>query len=312
MSRRRRTALHSVAILVLLAANVACGSDRRPDSEVTSSSEPKPAYTELPFELDSTATSIAVNGDGIYVADFGEGNELEAQLSHMSSDDGRVLLLENGATVQKEAVTRVGAPTGIALGPDESLYVVDHYGGRVMRFAKGSTTPVLLPFTGGRPAMVAVNAAGDVVVLTDRDIQILPNGAPTATVINTFTGDALTVNGDGAIYFTDGIGRVQVLDKGATRPRLLSQSTSAAGVIAMTFDTNGDRYVIEETCTATKKDGNREMCVTFKYAVRKYANGSTTATDIPIAGLQFPTSIALGQDDIFITDNKRVLKMPRP
>ena len=247
-----------MSVVLFIAFVAACGSEDKPASGTTSTEvasgttsteAAKPAYTELPFTLDSTAAAVAVNDDGVYVADFGKGNQADWSGFSVSSDEGRVVLLETGANVQKDVV-KVAAPIGMALGPDGSLYVVESMSmdkiprwrgaeaQRVVKFPSGSTTPVplLFPTDFPGPENVAVSEAGDVVVLYDSSVQTLP-GEPNARVASTdvsrafcwyscgpHSSRALAVSRDGAIYFP-GVGdTIMVIDKGASEPRKFAES----------------------------------------------------------------------------------------
>ena len=275
-------------------------------SATPSAKAAKPAYTELPFTLDGTATAVAVNGDGVYVADFGMGNELDPNNVIMHTEEGRVVLLETGANVQKDVV-KVAAPLRMALGPDGSVYAFENRfedsSSQVVKFPHGSTTPVPLHFP-PRPRNVAVSETGDVVVLYDDSVQILPNGAPTAALVSIDVdrfNDALALSRDGAIYFFGGraINEIMVIDKGAPKPRKFADSTNQ--ILAMAVDANGDLYVLD----VDQAQG------TASYAVRKFTHGSTTPTDVLVTGLESPNSIAVSNGDVYIADGKRVLKLPR-
>lgn len=88
-----------------------------------------------------------MNSDRVYVADFGKGNEVGSTGSSVSTDEGRIVRLATDSNVQSDVV-KVAAPIGMALGSDGSLYVVEKgiTDNRVVKFDRGSTTAVPLPF----------------------------------------------------------------------------------------------------------------------------------------------------------------------
>lgn len=326
-----RRALYASAVLCV-AFVAACGSNDKPTADATSSGvasgttsasaeAAKPATTALPLTLDSTAAAVAVSDRGVYVADSGEGNETTVSGSFSSSDEGRIVLLEPGSNVQKDVV-KVVAPTGMAVGPDGSLYVLENkpMHNRVVKFPSGSTTPVPLPFPTEFPGPenIAVDEAGNVVVLYESSIQTLPGGEPTATAATTDLGgrveSAFAVSRDGAVYFIDGSDAIMVLDKGASSPKTFAESVhdrlKAGGIVAMTVDENGDVYVLDRAyeCNGMCEPAEEAAAI---FTLHKFAGGSSTPIAIPVTGLKSPTSIAVGNGDIYIADGNGVVKLAR-
>jgi len=84
----------------------------------------------------------------------------------------------------------------------------------------------------------------------------------------------------------------------------------AGGIVAMALDANGDLYVLDRAFECNGLCEPEEEAAA-SYTVKKLAGGSTTPTEIPVTGLKSPTSMAVGNGDIYIADGKRVLKLPR-
>jgi len=274
--------------------------------------------TQVPFTLAGYAATVAVTDRGVYVADTGQRNDVDPDGGWTKlSNDGRAMLLETGATVQKDVATKVGAPISMAVGRDGAVYLLTVVPDRVVQYANGSTTPVPLPFKigGGLDSWarkIAVTPDGDIVLLTDRNIQILSKGAQAPTVLEPgIGGKMLAVDRRGAIYFVGGFDDVKVIEKGATEPRTLEkkdETDPAKRIVAMAFDSNNDRYAIYATCGPNQPPGQIRPCNTDVFTVRKFADNSTSPTDIPVQGLTSPTSMAVSATDIYIADGKRIVK----
>ena len=85
--------------------------------------------------------------------------------------------------------------------------------------------------------------------------------------------------------------------------------------MAMAVDENGDLYVIDRSPADCGRRPRIDVCddeelAARTFAVRKFAAGSTTPTEVLSTGLVLPTSIAVNNGDIYIADGKRVLKLP--
>jgi uncharacterized RDD family membrane protein YckC/streptogramin lyase len=122
------------------------------------------APTVLPFTSNGP-TGVAVDAAGtVYVAD-------EA-----------VLRLTAGATTPDTVPFTVtnassGGAWGVAVDTAGTVYITDPYWQRVVKLAAGSTTQVVLPFTGlGRALGVAVDTAGNVYVADSDRVLKLPAG----------------------------------------------------------------------------------------------------------------------------------------
>jgi serine/threonine protein kinase, bacterial len=144
-----------------------------------------------------------------------------------------------------------------------NLYVTDFLNNRVVKLAAGSTTPVVLPFTGlHEPGAVAVDAAGDLYVTDGGNHRVvkLAAGSSTQTVLplnlNSPTGVAVDSAGnlyisDPALYISDpgrddpGHG-VLKLAAGSTTPTVLwSEGNHSSGPGQVAVATAGDVYFIE-------------------------------------------------------------------
>jgi len=301
---------------LLLAMTVGCTAT---DRQCTN--PPPPADTragspaQLPLTLENIASAVAVNDRGVYVADTGVGNDIDPNGHSFGSDNGRVLVLEAGSNAPKELANNLGAPRSLAVASDGTVYVLGQvFPGQVMRIDNGVNTPVPLPFNtqkggDGFPRQIAYTVSGDVVLLTSENIQILPKGAPSPTTIEIAMnlGGTVAVHPDGAIYYTES-DRLLIVDKGAMHARTLPTEIGRK-TVAMAFDNNGDRYVINQICDAGR---GQDTTVGYTYSLLKFTNDSTKPIDIPAVELTSPTGIAVGKTDIYVADGKRVLKFPKP
>ena len=317
-----------LCITLLLLGTVGCSNSDKvadktdlPTPTGTTSASPNSTAagipTEVPFTLDNIASAIAVTNRGVYVADTGKGNDITPMGWSAGDETGRVLLLGTGQDVQKQLVSELGPPFSLAVAPDGTMYIVELSPNRIVQIADGSTAPVPLPFnTEMQPRKIALSPTGDIVLLTDMHVQILPKGAQSPQVINTlFNGDALAVDPKGAIYFTSSLDEdsvVNVIAPGETAPRLFAQLDRGVRVTAMAFDANGDRYAINETCGPDQQPEQVRPCKTYMYTLQKFDKNSTNPTDIPVQGLTLPTGIALSATDIYISNNKHVVKLAKP
>jgi hypothetical protein len=328
MNRANRVRVRHAAALVstaaLLMTITGChAANNKPGGAGTanSPSSPSGAQSELPFTLDGMAAAVAVTDKGVYVADTGQGNEINSQGYSFTSDDGRLLLLEPGATAQKEVATKLGAPISLAAGPDGSVYVIARNPSKAERFSSGSSEPTPLPFTFGEsisdpaPRKIAVTQTGDVVLLTDQSLQLLPKSSGVPKELTRIADDRfLAVDPKGAIYFADGFDNTEVIDSGSTEPKDFEQpdkTQPTKQTVAMAFDTNGDRYTLYESCGPGQPDGQTRPCNVTVFTLSKFTSNSGTPTDIPVSGLSAPTSVAVGPSGIYITDGKRVVKITK-
>jgi hypothetical protein len=314
--RRLALCLCAVALLAL----VGCGGGQ--GGGQSASTTAAPPY-EFPFTLKNTISAVAAGGKGVYVVDFGSGNSLsllgqEYQPSVTAeSDDGRILLLEAGGG-QKVVATKVGAPMDIAVGPDNSVYFIDALRQRrVMRIADGTSTPAALPFDikKARPWRIAVSAAGDVVLLTEENIQTLPKGAQTVTTVpnHTLHPKLFAVGPDGATYY-DFAGDIAVMKKGEKQAYIFMKlpGPSTLRVMAIAVDSNGDFYRLDECGPSYPKDDG--SCKDSSFALHKFIgkSGAWTPSAVPIERLTSPTSMAIDATGIYIADGQRVMKVAKP
>ncbi|MDT5095484.1 MAG: serine/threonine protein kinase, bacterial [Mycobacterium sp.] len=331
MNRHRQVrARHAALILcvtTLLVPITACNnSAEKGASSASATTKPTEApgtQSQLPVTIDGVVSSVAVTDKGVYIADTGKGNKVDTQGYSSAGGAGRLLLVEPGATAQKDVGAKVGIPLSIAAAPDGTVYILSIHPSRAVQFSSGSTDPVPLPFTFGEslsdasPSRIAVTSTGDVAVLTDKDIQLLPKGQKTPNVIGKPEYEHfLATDNKGGVYFSDGFDHdINVIESGSTEPRVFEKQDEAnptKQMVAMAFDTNGDRYSLYESCAPPQEEGLIRPCKTSSvYTLTKFANGSSTPTDIPVQGLTSATSVAVDNSGIYIADNKRVVKIAK-
>lgn len=312
MNRGIRNRRELIAAAALIAAVTGC------DSAESAAPTPTPAAadfsqfvtTVLPFTLDNDAMGVAVNGNGVYVADFGEGNVAEDGGTVSGFDTGRILLLENGATTSRVVLSNAGAPTGLALAADGSIYFPDLDTSGIRELPNGSTSATALPFGVDLfdPDFV-VTRAGDVVVNSSMDgVLKLASDAQSPESVPIFPEDLVGIDSDDAVYFTEMSGTVRVLEAGTTESR--EYLTPADGnVTAIAFDTNGDRYTIVETQhDEIVADGVTRTAYT--YGLSLYPNGSDAATNLDV-DLTEPHALAVYDGDVYISDGGQVFKLAR-
>ena len=325
-SERVGTTTLLIAVTLVLALVAGCGSTNSSAGKPSSSkaaSEPPGTQTTLPLTLDGIAAAVAVTDHGVFVADTGKGNKIDNLGGSYGDRGGRVLTLEAGASTQKDVSTNVGVPISLAAGPDGAIYVLTVNPRGVVQFPAGSTDPVRMPFEFGTrisdpsPWKIAVTPAGDVVVLTDRSLLLLPKGAQAAKAIGpTAERRFVAVDPKGAIYFVGSSMSdvIRVIDSGSTEPRKFEASDSAhptKRTVAMAFDTNSDRYELAEECGPGQEPGLLRPCKAYVYSLSKFANNSATPTDMPVQGLTSATSVAVGPTGIYIADGNRIVKIAK-
>ncbi|CAJ1503795.1 serine/threonine-protein kinase PknD [[Mycobacterium] kokjensenii] len=194
------------------------------------------------------------------------------------------------------------SPGGVAVDGDGTIYATNQsMYGRVVKLEAGSTTPVLLPFTGlYEPQGVTVDRAGTVYV-TDFNNRVLKlEKDATDQVELPFTGlnypEGLAVDAEGSVYVTDrGNGRVLKLPAGS----------DAQEVLPFTGLRHPDDVVIDSA-------GNIYVSDTDNDRVVKLAAGSQTQTDLPFSDLSAPWGLALDRDgNVYVAnhDSHTVVKM---
>lgn len=258
---------------------------------------------------------MAVNEQGdVFVSDFGSGGKVDAT-GETTTNHGRVLVLEDGATTQKELIPEVGNPRSIAVAADRTVYVSQIFDSEpIVQYAPGSREPTALPddFTARTTTALAVTADGDLYAFgldTYSEIVVLERGSTTPTVLLDFylgTGpNAVRDNGD--VYGIGGspadadILRVKA---GTTDVENLPVTGLTDPVLRLAVNHQGDVFVLAVHCA----DGRLSCPGGFR--VLRFPSGSSTPTEMPFTGLTNPQSIAVTDDTVYLTDGTRVLAMP--
>ena len=325
MSRANQTRARCAGVFVcaatLLMTIAGCSAGGNEPGGTGTANSPSGVQSELPLTLDGMAAAVVETDKGVYVADTGKNNEITSEGYSFGSDDGRLLLLEPGGTSQKEVATKLGAPISISAGTDGSVYLVGRHPSNVSRFSNGSSAPTPLPFTFGgsisdpAPWKIAVSQTGDVVLLTNQSLLLLPKGSDTPKELTTIPDDGfLAVDPKGAIYFADGWDNTEVIESGSTEARdfeLADKNQPPKRTLDIAFDTNGDRYTLYESCGPGQPEGQTRPCKVSVFTLSKFTNNSGTPTQIPVSGLASPMSLAVGPTGIYIADGKRVVKITK-
>lgn len=316
MNRARfATVLAAVAAGALLTACSEAGTtDGTPTPEMQSATA-EYAVTELPFQLDSTATGVAIDSAGnVYVADVGAGNEVVRGGYTLGSSTGRILVLRNGTSTQEEFAKDLTAPYGLAIGPDGTLYVADKVDDQVLGLT-GTSSPVILPYPADfDPVRIAVNDNGDVYTLAGDDVHVLRSGSTTPSIIESFfsSGDAIAVNPAGDVYFTDTFDDVYVSTQGTAEAEEFAPLYDDCSPVAMAFGQDGALYFVDESTETTTSPDGLVTTTTTSFHVRKLDAGATEPTELPITGLTNPTAMTVDTGGaLYITDNQRVLKIEK-
>ncbi len=236
------------------------------------------------------------------------------------------------------------SPGGLALDGSGSVYVTNQsMYGRVVKLEPGSSTPVMLPFTGlYEPQGVAVDRAGAVYVtdFNNRVVKLAPDSQAQTEL--PFTGlnypEGLVVDNAGSVYVADrGNNRVVKLPAGTDAQVVLpfaglhnpdDVAVDSAGNVYVT-DTDNDRVVRLAAGSNTQSvlpftgldapwgvavDSGGAVYVSNhgNHTVVKLAAGANTQTMVPFTGLNTPLQLAVSSDGaLYVADrgNNRVVKL---
>jgi serine/threonine protein kinase, bacterial len=186
------------------------------------------------------------------------------------------------------------SPGGVALDSAGNVYVSNEgMYGRVVKWTGGSSTTMVLPFTGlYQPQGLAVDGAGSVYVADFNNRVVKLAAESNAQTELPFTGlnypEGVAVDGAGNVYVADrGNSRVVKLAAGAnTQTELPFTGLSHPDGVAV--DTQGSVYV-------TDSDNNR---------VLQLPAGASSPSVLPFTGLTVPWGIAVDNaGTVYVTDH---------
>lgn len=301
-------ALPIVLPIVAVGSIAACGSGEQTAPPTPSADV---AEIEFPITSDTQIAAVALGSEGIYLADIGAGNEFSLNGHSFTGHEGRIQLMQPGATEPTDLVAGLGAPISLAVGADKTIYFIDGFEDEVMSFAEGAE-PTPMPFETDEPERVAVGPEGEVVLLTDDGVQILRSGDPNITTIQGAPSDehAFAVAPDGAIVYVTDMDYTVIIEKGSTELAELRPPTpELTKVLAIAFDPDGDRYELEQTCGPDQPPAQIRPCVTTLYSLYKYEGRSATdPKTVAIEGLESPTSLAVDAAGVYVADGESVLR----
>lgn len=185
-------------------------------------------------------------------------------------------------------------PGGVA-GNAGSVYATSQgIYGRVVKLARGSQTPVVLPFTGlYQPQGLAVDANGTVYVadFNNRVLKLDP-GSGTPTVLP-FNG----LNFPQGIA-VDAVGNVYVADRGNNRVVKLDVRSNTQSDLPFTGLNHPDGVAVDASGTVYVTDSDNDK-------VLKLNPGSSTPTELPFTGLAVPAGIAVDTAGaVYVTDHE--------
>ncbi len=209
---------------------------------------------------------------------------------------------DTAASRQTLPFTDLRDPTGVAVGTDNTVYIIDGYNSRVLKLAAGATTQAQLPFTGlSNPPGVAVDTGRTVYVADYSNNRVVKLAAGATTQIQLpFTGlsnpRGVAIGTDNTAYITD-----------YSNNRVLKLAAGATTQIELPFSglSNPRNVAVGNDNTVYITDNGNSR-------VLKLTAGATTQTQLPFTGLKYPGGVAIGPDNtVYVTDNGngRVLKL---
>lgn len=192
-------------------------------------------------------------------------------------------------------------PGGVASNAGSVYATSQGMYGRVVKLARGSQTPVVLPFTGlYQPQGLAVDANGTVYVadFNNRVLKLDP-GSSTPTVLP-LTG----LNFPQGVA-VDAAGNVYVADRGNNRVVKLDVRSNTQSDLPFTGLNHPDGVAVDASGTVYVTDSDNDK-------VLKLNPGSSTPTELPFTGLAVPAGIAVDTaGTVYVTDHEtgKVVKM---
>ncbi|HEU0190283.1 MAG TPA: serine/threonine-protein kinase PknD [Mycobacterium sp.] len=195
------------------------------------------------------------------------------------------------------------SPGGVAVNGSGDVYVTNQgMYGRVMKLPGGSSTPIVLPFSGLYQPQGVVVDSNDTVYVSDFNNRVVKLTAGSNNqIVLPFTGlnypEGVAVDNAGGVYVADrGNNRVLKLPAGANTATALPFS-GLSHPDGVAVDRSGTVYVADT-------DNNR---------VVKLAAGSSDQQVLPFTGVSVPWGVAVDDNGgVYVTehDANKVLKLP--
>ncbi|SEB29472.1 cutinase family protein [Rhodococcus koreensis] len=265
-------------------------------SGLRSTPPPNEGQVTLPFTGLIQPSFPAVDSLGnVYIADQGRNQVLKL----LPSGEQQILPF-SGLNVAR----------GIAVDSAGNVYLADSNNARVLKLPAGSTSQVVLPFTGLTSNLfgLTVDSAGSVYV---SDVQLgvvkLPAGSSQQVVLpfsdRSTSAGGVAVDGVGNVYLAMD-NRVLKLAPGSSTQTVLPFTGLGANYNGLAVDAAGNVFV-----------GDGGTLSNGAGRVVKLANVATTQTDLPFTGLG-RSLFGLTVDstgNLYVADleNARVVKLPR-